>query len=174
MTIFEFEGKRPIIARSAYVHDNATVIGNVSIGEQCFVGAGAVIRGDYGTIEIGNRSSIQENAVLHAREGEICKVGNDVQVGHGAILHNCKIEDYAVVGLGSRICDYATLGEWAIVGEGAVVASRAEIPAGKVAVGVPAKIVRDVNDEDRKIWSFYKQKYAELSQRYKTGLKRIE
>ncbi len=173
MAVYEFEGKRPKLGDSSYVHENSTVVGNVVIGEQCFIGPGAVIRGDYGKIEIGNRTSIQENTVLHARADEACIVGNDVQVGHGAILHNCTVKDYAVIGLGSRVCDYAIIGVWAIIGEGAVVNSSSAIPDGKVAVGVPAKVIRDVNDADKKTWSFYKQKYAELAARYKVGLKRI-
>ncbi len=173
LTVYSFEGKSPKIADSAYVHDNATIIGDVLIGESCFVGAGAVIRGDYGRIEIGNRTSVQENVVIHARVDETCTMGSEVQVGHGAVLHNCKIQDYAVVGLGSRICDYAVVGRWAIIGEGSVVASGSTIPDEKVAVGVPARVLRDVNDEDKRTWGFYKQKYVELASRYKTGLRRI-
>ncbi len=149
------------------------MIGDVVVGEQCFVGAGAVLRGDYGGIRVGNRSSVQDNCVLHARSEEVCTVGNDVQVGHGSVLHNCEIGDFAVVGLGSRICDYAVVGVWAIVGEGAVVTSKTIVPDGKVFVGTPAKALRDVTEEDKKVWSFYKQKYAELCQRYKNGLKKI-
>ena len=173
MPLYEFEGRKPSIGASSYVQEMATVIGDVTVGEQCFIGAGAVIRGDYGKITIGNRTSVQENCVIHARDGDRCNIGSDVQVGHASVLHNCTVKDFAVIGLGSRICDFSTVGVWAIVGEGALVVSKSEIPDGKVAVGAPAKPVRDVNDEDKKIWSFYKQKYAELSMRYKTGLKRL-
>jgi len=174
LAIYSFEDRTPSISPASFVHDNASVIGDVIVGERCFIGAGAVLRGDYGAIRIGDRTSIQENCVLHARFDEACNVGNDVQIGHGSILHNCEIKDYAVVGLGSRICDYAKVGVWAIIGEGAVVTSGSVIPDGKVAVGIPARPVRDVTDEDRKVWSFYKQKYAELSARYRNGLKRID
>jgi phenylacetic acid degradation protein len=173
MTIYEFEAKQPVIGRSSYIHEKATVIGNVMIGNDCFIGAGAVIRGDYGTIEIGSRTSVQENSVIHARPEEKSSIGNDVQVGHGAILHNCKIKDLAVIGLGSRICDYAIVGTWAIIGEGSVVSARTEIPDGKVAIGIPAKVVRDVKDEEKKLWGAYKQKYVELASKYKSSLKRI-
>ena len=91
MTIYEFEQKTPRISESAYVHDAATIMGDVEIGDSCFIGAGAVLRGDYGSIRVGNRSSIQENSVIHARADEICTIGNDVQVGHGSVLHNCEI-----------------------------------------------------------------------------------
>ena len=173
MAIYEFEGNKPKISGSSFVHEAASIIGNVTIGEECFIGAGSVVRGDYGTIRIGDRTSVQENSVLHARSSELCAVGSDVQVGHGSILHNCEVKDFAVIGLGSRVCDYAIVGTWSIVGEGAVVTARTVVPDGKVFVGVPAKQFRDVTDEDKKVWGFYKQKYAELCGRYKTGLRRI-
>lgn len=132
-----------------------------------------MLRGDYGSIKVGDRSSLQENSVIHARSGELCKIGSDVQIGHGSVLHNCEIKDFAVIGLGSRICDYAVVGVWAIVGEGAVVTSKTIVPDGKVSVGMPAKPVRDVTEEDKKVWSFYKQKYAELCERYRNGLEKI-
>ncbi|MDA4112299.1 MAG: gamma carbonic anhydrase family protein, partial [Thaumarchaeota archaeon] len=166
MAIYEFEGKRPQIPDSSYVHESAIVTGDVTLGEECFIGAGAVLRGDYGSIIVGDRTSIQENSVVHARDGDYCRIGSDVQVGHGSILHNCKISDFAVIGLGSRICDFSTVGVWTIVGEGSVVVSKSTIPDGKVAVGTPARVIRDVSEEDKKTWSFYKQKYAELCQRY--------
>ena len=173
MTVYSFENKLPSISETSFVHEAASVIGDVTIGERCFIGAGAVIRGDYGRIVIGNRTSVQENVVIHARSDEITNIGNDVQVGHGSILHNCEVKDFAVIGLGSRICDYSVVGIWAIIGEGAVVTSRSVIPDGKVAVGTPAKTIRDVVEDEKKEWSFYKEKYAELAGRYKKGLRRI-
>ena len=173
MAVYRFEDKTPQIDPSSYVHELAAVIGNVSIGASCFIGAGAVIRGDYGAILIGNRTSVQENTVIHARENEICKIGSDVQIGHGSVLHNCQIDDYAVIGLGSRVCDYAKVGRWTIIGEGATVSSGSEIPDEKVAVGIPAKVLRDVKDEEKKTWLYYKEKYSELCARYKAGLERI-
>jgi phenylacetic acid degradation protein len=173
LTLFSFEDKKPKIGQSAYLHESATIIGNVSIGEECFIGAGAVLRGDYGSIVISDRTSIQENCVLHARENDVCKVASDVQVGHAAILHNCEIGEFAVVGLGSRICDFARIGVWSIVGEGAVVPTGAIVPDGKVAVGIPARVIRDVSDEDKALWSSYKQKYAELCRRYRKSLVKI-
>jgi phenylacetic acid degradation protein len=173
LAVYSFEDRVPKISPSSFVHESASVIGNVVIGESCFIGAGAVLRGDYGSIIVGSRTSVQENSVLHARLNESCRVGDNVQIGHGSILHNCEVKDYAVVGLGSRVCDYAVVGVWAIVGEGSVVTARSTIPDGKVAVGAPAKPIRDVSEEDKKVWSFYKQKYAELCERYKAGMKRI-
>lgn len=173
MAIFEFEGRTPDIAETAYVDEDANVVGDVRIGAQCYIGPGARIRGDYGTVIIGDKTSIQENCVLHARISEKCEVGNHVQIGHGALLHNCTIKDYAVVGVGAVVSDYASVGIWSIVGEGAVVTSGQSIPDGKVAVGVPAKVIRDVSASDKELWSKYKEAYADLALRYPKGLKRI-
>jgi carbonic anhydrase/acetyltransferase-like protein (isoleucine patch superfamily) len=173
LTIHEFEGRVPSVSLTAYVDEDAKIVGDVKIGAQCYIGAGARIRGDYGSIIIGDKTSVQENCVLHARMGDKCEVGSHVQIGHGAILHNCTVKDYAVIGVGAIVSDYATVGIWSIVGEGAVVTSGSMVPDGKVAVGVPAKIVRDVSDSDKQLWSKYKDIYADLALRYPKGLKRI-
>lgn len=171
--MYEFEGRIPVIAKTAYIDEDAKIVGDVTIGEQCYIGPGARIRGDYGTIIIGNQTSVQENCVLHARINEKCDVGSYVQIGHGAILHNCTVKDYAVIGVGAIISDYATIGTWSIIGEGAVVATSQTIPEGKVAVGIPARVIRDVLEVDRKLWSVYKDTYADLALRYPKGLKKI-
>jgi len=111
--------------------------------------------------------------VLHARINEKCEVGSFAQIGHGALLHNCTVKDYAVIGVGAIVSDYATIGTWSIIGEGAVVATGQEISDGKVAVGVPAKVIRDVLENDKKLWSAYKDTYADLALRYPKGLKKI-
>jgi carbonic anhydrase/acetyltransferase-like protein (isoleucine patch superfamily) len=174
MGIFEFEGRIPSIAPTAYIDEDAKVLGDVKIGAQCYVGPGARIRGDYGTVEIGEKTSVQENCVLHARINEKCLVGSHVQVGHGALLHTCTVKDYAVVGVGAVVSDYATVGVWSIIGEGAVVPSGQSIPDGKVAVGVPARVIRDVSDADKTVWNKYKEAYADLALRYPKGLRRIK
>lgn len=171
--VYEFEGRVPYISPTAYVDEDAKVVGDVKIGAQCYIGPGARIRGDYGTIVIGDRTSVQENCVLHARINEKCEVGSHVQIGHGAILHNCTVKDYAVIGVGAVVSDYATVGVWSIIGEGAVVTSGQSVPDGKVAVGIPAKTIRDVQDSDKQVWSKYKDAYADLALRYPKGLKRI-
>jgi phenylacetic acid degradation protein len=172
MALYEFEGNRPSIGEGSFIPESADVIGNVTIGEKCFIGVGARIRGDYGTIVIGNRTSVQENVVIHARDGDRTVVGDNVQLGHGCILHNCTVKNNAVIGVGAIISDYAVVGDWAIIGEGAVV--RGNVPDGAIAVGVPAKIVGEVTAEQRKEWLYYKNKYAELaSVRYPAGFKRI-
>jgi carbonic anhydrase/acetyltransferase-like protein (isoleucine patch superfamily) len=173
MALYEFEGKRPQIAPGTYVPESADVIGDVVIGRACFVGVGARIRGDYGRIRIGARTSIQENVVIHARDGGETVVGDDVQLGHGCILHNTTVGHNAVIGLGAILTDFSVVGEWAIIGEGAVV--RGEIPSQKIAVGIPAKVIGEVSEQHREEWRYYKSKYAELARlRYPQGLKRID
>jgi phenylacetic acid degradation protein len=175
MAIYEFEGKKPVIGKSSFVYLEATIIGNVTIGEGCYIGAGAVIRGDYGTIIIGDRTAIEENCTLHARPDEVLKIGNDVTVGHAAILHNCTLDDFCVIGMGSTVSDYARVGEWAVVGEGAVVKNKSIVEPGQIVVGVPAKPVAQVTDEYKKQWTHFKEIYTELARtRLKAGLKRMD
>ena len=175
MAIYEFEGKRPQIGSGSFIFDSADVIGNVVLGEGVYVGPGACIRGDYGRIEIGDRTSIGDNCVIHARPDEICVIGKDVTIGHGAIIHNCTIGNFALVGMRAVVSDYAKLGVWAIVGEGAVVKNKSEIPDGKIAVGVPAKVIADVSDDVKKLWTGFKGVYTDLAcRRYPEGLKRID
>jgi carbonic anhydrase/acetyltransferase-like protein (isoleucine patch superfamily) len=173
MALYEFEGKRPVIGKTSFVPESADVIGDVVIGEGCFVGVGARLRGDYGRIRIGDRTSVQENVVIHAREGDQTLVGANVQLGHGCLLHNCTVKDNAVIGVGAILTDFCVVGDWAIVGEGAVV--RGEVPDGKIAVGVPAQVIGDVTERHKQEWQAYKDRYAELATtRYPAGLKRIE
>jgi carbonic anhydrase/acetyltransferase-like protein (isoleucine patch superfamily) len=172
MAIYEFEGKQPKIAGSAFVPESADIIGDVTVGEGCFVGVGARLRGDYGTIVIGERTSVQENVVIHARVDDRTVVGSNVQLGHGCILHNCTVRDNAVIGVGAIITDFVTVGAWAIVGEGAVV--RADVPDERIAVGVPARVVGEVSEAQKQEWLFYKELYVQLAAcRYPRGLKRI-
>ena len=174
MAIYRFEERTPRVSADAYVSPNATIVGDVVIGPGCFIGPGARIKGDYGAIVVGDETSIQENCVVHARPGERCEIGSRVNVGHGAIIHGGFVGDGAVVGMGAIISDFSIIGENAIVAEGCVVPARMEIPERKIAVGIPAKIIGDVTDETIETYETYKDIYADLSRRYKTGLVRID
>ncbi len=175
MALYEFEGKRPVVGEGSFVFPSADVIGDVVIGEGCFIGAGAVLRGDYGRIRIGDESSIQENVVMHAREGEETRIGKRVQCGHGSLYHTCTVENAAVIGVGAVVSDYAVVGEWAIVAEGAVVRTRMQVPPGRIVAGVPAKLLGEVTEEMKVLWEKYKDLYAHLARdRYPKGLKRID
>jgi phenylacetic acid degradation protein len=173
MALFSFEGKTPVIGEGTYVSETAEVIGDVIIGEFCYIGPGAVLRGDYGTILIGSYSAVEDNCIIHARPDDRCELGEYVTVGHGAIVHNALLSDYVSVGMGAVISNDAEIGRWSIVGEGCVVKSSEKVPPEKVVVGVPGKIVGTVTEEQRKFWTRGKQVYAELPRRCREGLRKI-
>ena len=174
MVLYRFEGKEPKIGEGTYVSQSAEVIGDVTIGKQCYIGPGAKMRGDYGTILIGDKTSIEENCVLHARPNGTCKIGSMVTVGHGAILHNCKVRDYAIIGMGAIVSDYAVVGVWSVVAEGCVVKNKQVIKDEKIVAGVPAKIVGEVSKEYQKLWTSYKKMLAELALKYPKKLKIVK
>lgn len=175
MAIYEYRGARPAIGPDCYIADSAEVIGNVTIGSGVYVGPGAKIRGDYGTIRIGDGSAVEENCVLHARPGQVCTIGSRVTLGHMCIIHNATlIDDFAVIGMGSIVSDWATVGCWAVVAEGGLVKNRQDIPPGKIAAGVPVKVVGEVSDQYRADWTGFKQVYVDLARTYRADLKRID
>jgi carbonic anhydrase/acetyltransferase-like protein (isoleucine patch superfamily) len=144
----------------------------VKIGGGCWIGPGARIRGDYGRIEIGDNTSVEDNCVIHARPDEKTTIGDWVTIGHGAIIHNAKVQDYALVGMGSIVSDWANVGVWAVIGEGAVVRQNQEIPADAIAVGTPARILdKKVSDDFKQQWKHFKEVYVDLARRYPAGLK---
>lgn len=173
MTIYEFEGRIPSIGTNTYVSHSASVIGKVTIGDECYIAPGAIVKGDYGEIRVGNGTSIQDNVVIHARPEEITTIGNNVTLGHGCIVHNAIVEDEAVIGMGAIVSDYAVIGRWVIVGEGAVVRSKYEVPEAKIVVGVPAKIIGDVGEHHRVELTNFKNIYRDLARRYPQGLKKL-
>jgi carbonic anhydrase/acetyltransferase-like protein (isoleucine patch superfamily) len=148
----------------------AEVIGAVTVGPNTSIWPGAVLRGDYGWIRVGANCSIQDNVVLHCSAENPCIVGSGVTVAHGAIVHACRIGDECLVGAGSIVFDGAKIGKHSILGIGAVVPGGKRIPAGSVAVGVPAQIARRTTNEDvRAIRESYRA-YVTMSRRYvRTG-----
>jgi carbonic anhydrase/acetyltransferase-like protein (isoleucine patch superfamily) len=171
MTVGTFEGKTPKIGSGTYVHPSADVLGDVTIGEGCWIGPGARIRGDYGTIVIGDHCSIEDNCVIHVRPGERTTIGDWVTVGHGAVIHNVeRIHDYVIIGMGAVVSDWAVVGEWGVVGEGAVVRQGQTVPAEHIAVGVPARILeKTVNGDYKTEWMHFKETYVDLARRYSEG-----
>jgi len=169
--ISTFEDKTPVIGEGSYVYPSADVLGDVRIGSGCWIGPGARIRGDYGTIVIGDCTSVEDNCVIHARPDEQTTIGNWVTIGHGAIVHNATVRDYALLGMGCIVSDWAGIGEWAVVAEGAVVTQRQEIPTHRIAVGTPAQFIeKTVSEEFKAQWAEFKKVYVDLACRYQTGL----
>jgi len=174
MALFEFRGKKPTIGKNCYIADSAEVIGNVAIGDGCYVGPGAKIRGDYGIITVGDKTAVEENAVIHARPNERTKIGNDVTIGHAAIIHNASIDDFAIIGMGSIVSDYSSIGRWAVVAEGAVVKNGDKIPPQSIAAGIPAIVKGTINDEYKSKWLHFKSIYVDLAKTYRDDLKKLK
>ena len=173
--LYTFEGKKPSIGKDTYVSELAHVIGNVDIGDNCYVGHGAILRGDYGRIEIGSGTAVEEGVIIHAPPDHFNRIGKRVTIGHGAILHGDSIGDGAVIGMGAVLSIFSVVGEGAIVAEGSLVKWAQKIPENVVAAGNPAQVKREVNAKDKEIWEYGKQLYVDLAKRYlKSGLHPVE
>lgn len=170
MTLFALGGKAPVVEKGSYISPAAQVIGPVRIATGCWIGPGAVLRADFGPIRIGSWTAVEENCVIHCKPGTECVVGAHVTIGHGAIVHGALIEDWASVGMGAVIGVDAKLGKWSLVGEGAVVRSRQEVPAETIVAGTPARVIGTMDAERRVFWEEGKRHYEDLVARYLEGL----
>ena len=139
----------PKISTTARAAENAAIIGDVTLGENVSLWYSCTLRGDDSSINIGENSNIQDNCVLHSGPGRPVRIGKNVVVGHGAIVHGCTVEDGCLIGMGSTILDGAVIGEGSIVGAGALVTERKVIPPGSLVMGVPARVVRELSTEER-------------------------
>lgn len=145
--IYEFQGYKPVIHPSAYVHPQANVTGNVIIGKDVYIGPGAVIRGDWGQIVIEDGCNVQENCVVHMFPGATTYLRKGAHIGHGAIIHGGDIGENCLVGMNAVVMDQVTIGKECIVGALCFVPAKKTFPDRKVIVGNPAKVVKDVSDE---------------------------
>jgi carbonic anhydrase/acetyltransferase-like protein (isoleucine patch superfamily) len=143
MSVYALGERVPDIHPTAFIHPDAVVIGQVTIGQQASVWPAAVLRGDYGTITVGDRTSVQDGAVIHATAELATTIGSDCVIGHLAHLEGCVVEDGALIGSGSIVLHEAVIRSGALVGAGAVVSGGTEVPARALAVGVPARIRPD-------------------------------
>ncbi|KAF1085292.1 putative lipopolysaccharide biosynthesis O-acetyl transferase WbbJ [Sporotomaculum syntrophicum] len=164
--LYSFDGKQPVIGKDTYVSEQALVIGDVKIGDNCYIGHGAILRGDYGTIEIGSGTAVEEGVVVHAPPKETCKIGKKVTIGHGAVVHAAEVGDFVVLGMGSVTSIRSVIGAGTIVAEGAVVKMRQVIPEKIVVAGNPACKVREVKEKDTELWNYGKQLYIDLAKKY--------
>lgn len=173
MALYIFEGRKPSIGKSSYVHPTAVVIGKVTIGESCFVGAGAVLRGDWGEVVVGDGSNVQENAVIHGGPDAVTHLSRNSHIGHGAILHGCFLEEHVMVGMGAIINDRARIGESSLVAAGAVVSPDTVIPPKSLAVGVPARVVKEVSRQQLDFTWAGTRLYQTLPERYRASLEEV-
>lgn len=168
--IYRFGDESPQRAADVFIAPEATVIGRVQLGEQSSIWHGAVLRGDVGPIVVGARTNIQDCTVVHVTEGARGTIiGNDVVIGHRAVIHECTVEDFALIGMGAILLDGCVIGRGAIVAAGAVVRENEQVPAFALVAGVPAKvrkILPESSIEDRRQHALH---YVELAARYRRG-----
>lgn len=172
--LYELNGIRPQVADDAWIADSAEVMGNIRLQAASSVWFTAVLRGDNELIDIGEGSNVQDGCVLHTDFGFPLTIGKDVTIGHKAILHGCTIEDGALIGMGAIVLNGAVIGENAVVGAGALVPEGKEIPAGSLAVGNPARVVRELTDEQKGKLKLSAVIYQKNRERFQATLKRID
>jgi carbonic anhydrase/acetyltransferase-like protein (isoleucine patch superfamily) len=173
MAIYELDAVAPRLAETAWVADSAQVMGNVELGDDASVWFGAVIRGDTEVIRIGKRTNIQDASVLHADVGQPLTIGDDVTVGHKVMLHGCTIGDGSLIGIGALVLNGARIGKGCLVGAGALVTEGKEFPDGSMIIGSPAKVVRELNAEQREGLLMSAAHYVDNARRFKTGLHKL-
>ena len=159
----------PDVGRAAFIAGNATVIGDVSIGDESSIWFGAVVRADKDRIILGSRSNIQDNAVVHTSKGHPVLIGSFVSVGHGAILHGCTISDRVLVGMGAIVMNGSHIGEGSILGAGTVITEGAQIPGGSVVLGLPGKVVKQTTEQQRQYINNNALSYCTLAKEYGNG-----
>lgn len=174
MTIFALGDDSPQIDGNAYVADSATVIGKVILAKDASVWPQAVLRGDNGErIEVGERSNIQDGAILHTDPGFTLSIGDDVSVGHQAMLHGCSVGSGTLIGIQAVILNGASIGRYSLVAAGAVVTERKVFPDNSLIVGAPAKVLRELTESEVVGLRRNAADYVERGGRYRAGLKRV-
>lgn len=174
MAIYRFGDKEPTIGKECFIADSAEVIGDVVIGDGCYIGYKAILRGDYGAIRIGEGTAIEEGVILHVPPEMRMTLGKRVTVGHGAVVHGIAIGDDVVIGMKAVVSWGCEIGTWSIIAEGAVLKNFTQIPEGKLVVGVPGKIHGDVTEENKTLWRMGKQLYRDLAREAPGKLKRLD
>jgi carbonic anhydrase/acetyltransferase-like protein (isoleucine patch superfamily) len=164
--IVRYRGKQPRVDPSAFVAPTAVLIGDVEVGPESSIWFGAVLRGDNGPIRVGARTSIQDNAVVHVSEGGGTFVGDDVTVGHCAVMEDCRIEPHALIGSNATLLNGCTIGEGALIAAGSVVGQGAAIPPRVVAAGAPATVRKGLQGEAAAWVEVSAREYVKLSRRY--------
>lgn len=165
--ILPYQDYQPEIGDEVFIAPTASVIGQTRLGDRVSVWFGAVLRGDIAAVEVGEGSNIQDNSVLHVGDNDPCIVGRRVVVGHGVILHGCRVEDDCMIGMGAVILNQAVIGEGAVIGANALVPQRMVIPPYSLALGSPARVVRELTEEERQEQSVFAPKYIQVAHNYR-------
>ena len=170
--VLAYGGQMPRIAEDVFLAPGAVVVGDVEIGSGSSVWFHAVIRGDVAPVRIGARTNVQDGAVIHVDAGSPCYVGDDVTIGHRAIVHGCTVGDGATIGMGATVMSKARVGHRAVVAAGAVVVGGAEIPLGTLALGVPARVRQTLDPARQQAAVAGAARYVGYAARYRTALAR--
>ncbi|WP_194420649.1 gamma carbonic anhydrase family protein [Microbacterium abyssi] len=173
MPVYEFDGVVPVVDPTAFVHETASLIGDVIIGPGCYIGPFASLRGDFGRIVVGEGSNVQDSCVIHAFPGADAVLDPNSHVGHGAVLHGCRIGSFALIGIGVTVLDGAEIGADSLIGAGAVVTAGTVVPEGSKVLGAPAKVIGPL-DEQAKAWKRNGVRiYQELARRSRESLRPV-
>ena len=172
--IYNYQGKSPKIGAKTFVAPSSDVIGDTTIGEDCSIWFGTIIRGDVHYITIGDRTSIQDGSMIHVThykkedrsDGNPTIIGNDVTVGHKVMLHGCKIEDACLIGMSATILDGAVIGKESIVGAGSLVTKNKKFPPRSLIMGSPAKVIRELNEDEVKELYASASRYIKFKNNY--------
>ena len=171
--IHDFEEHSPVIHPEAFVHPDATLIGQVELGARTSVWPGVVMRGDMGRIAIGDETSIQDGTICHLTEGwSETLIGNRVTVGHRVILHGCIVEDECLIGMGAILLDNVRIGKGSLIGAGALLTAGTEIPPGSVVMGAPGKVIRSAGERERAMIDGGWPTYVDHAERYRKQLQK--
>ncbi|HEX7708422.1 MAG TPA: gamma carbonic anhydrase family protein [Thermoanaerobaculia bacterium] len=170
MIVRTFGGKTPRFGDRIFVADNAAIIGDVELGNDCSIWFGTTLRGDVNLIRVGSRTNIQDNCTVHVTHQQWPTIiSEEVTIGHGAIVHGCTVHRGALIGMGSRVLDGAVVGESALVGAGALVPEGMKIPPRTLVVGVPARVKRSLTDEELIRLDQSWRHYVDYKERYLSG-----
>lgn len=165
MAVYSIDGLVPVVDPAAFVHPQAVLIGDVIVAAGCYVGPGASLRGDFGRIVVGRGSNVQDNCILHAFPGKDTLLEDDAHIGHGAVLHGCIVRRGALIGIGAIVMDDAVVEEEAIVGAASFVPAAFIVPRRSLALGVPARVVRELKPGEIAWKAEGTREYQELTRR---------
>lgn len=172
--VYEIDGVRPVVHPTAYVHPSAVLIGDVIVGPRCYIGPCASLRGDFGRLILEEGANLQDTCVMHGFPGEDTVVEVDGHIGHGAVLHGCRVKRNAMVGMNAVVMDKAVVGEESIVAAMSFVKAGMVIPPRSMVMGTPAKVMRELTDEDVQWKSFGTRQYQELAVRSLQTMREVE
>lgn len=172
--IYSIDGVVPVVDPSAFVHPTATLIGDVIVGPHCYVGPNASLRGDMGLIRMNPGSNMQDGCIAHTFAGGDVKLDDGANVGHGAVLHGCHLGKYVLIGMNAVIMDGAEIGDYSFVGALAMVKANFRVPPKSIAVGVPARILRELKEEEITWKRGGDEDYQSLIRRCHASLRRVK